>query len=195
VSSGQASLDRTAEGGCPHISRLNIDTRRDPYLRMNTDPQFRLALESDADTLLEFMREYYAFDGHGFEEAKARAALLTLLRDASLGRAWLILAGSAPVGYIVICFGYSLEWLGRDAFVDELYLREQYRGRGWGRKAMMLLEDAAQAAGVRALHLGVVRGNPALQLYRDLGFHEHTSTFLSKWISKDSSKPPGRNGY
>jgi diamine N-acetyltransferase len=161
-----------------------------------SDPQFRLAVESDADILLPFMREYYAFDGHGFDEAKARLALTTLLRDASLGRAWLILDGDAPVGYVVLCFGYSLEWLGRDAFIDEFYLREEFRGRGWGRAAMAFVEDAARAAGIRTLYLEVVRENAAaLKIYRSMGYHEHESTFLSKWIARDGSKPAGRHGY
>lgn len=163
---------------------------------MNDDPQFRLAVESDADSLLDFMRDYYAFDGHGFDREKARGALTALLRDSNLGLAWLILVGDAPVGYVVLCFGYSLEWLGRDAFVDEFYLLEEYRGRGWGRRTMEFLEEAARAAGIRTLHLEVVQENSAaLQLYRKLGFAEHRSTFLSKWIAKDFSKPVGRNGH
>jgi len=173
--------------------------------RMNNEPQFRLAGESDADALLEFMRAYYEFDGHGFEREKARVALTALLRDPNLGRAWLIVdsektdsntAGvEAAVGYIVLCFGYSLEWLGRDAFVDEFYLREEYRGRGWGRAAMKFVEEAARAEGIRTLHLEVVESNmAALQLYRKLGFTEHRSTFLSKWIAQDSTKPRGRTG-
>jgi ribosomal protein S18 acetylase RimI-like enzyme len=163
---------------------------------MSEDPQFRQALESDADVLLEFMQEYYAFDGHGFDRDNARAALTALLRDANLGLGWLILDGDAAVGYIVLCFGYSLEWLGRDAFVDEFYLREEYRGRGWGRKTMEFLEEAARVAGIRTLHLEVVQENAAArQLYRKLGFAEHRSTFLSKWIAHDFSKPQGRNGH
>lgn len=107
-------------------------------IRECDNPQFRLAVESDADAILEFMRAYYALDGHGFDPAKARGALIGLLRDLNLGRVWIILDadrldGDAAVGYVVLCFGYSLEWLGRDAFVDEFYLREEYRGRGWGR--------------------------------------------------------------
>jgi diamine N-acetyltransferase len=163
---------------------------------MSDDPQFRLAVESDAGTLLRFMREYYAFDGHGFEEQKARVALLDLLRDPGLGRAWLILDGAGAVGYVVLCFGYSLEWLGRDAFVDELYLLEEYRRRGWGRKTMEFLEEQARTAGVRTLHLEVVRQNTAaLEIYRKLGFAKHESTFLSKWIAQDFAKPQGRNGH
>lgn len=163
---------------------------------MNNAPQFRLAVESDADALLEFMQAYYAFDGHGFDREKARVALTALLRDANLGSAWLILDGDASVGYVVLCFGYSLEWLGRDAFVDEFYLREEYRGHGWGRTAMAFVEEAAKTAGIRTLHLEVVRQNAAaLGMYRRLGFREHESTFLSKWIAQDFSKPVGRNGH
>jgi diamine N-acetyltransferase len=162
---------------------------------VSTEPAFRLAAETDTAVLLQFMRAYYAFDGHGFDEQKARVALTVLLRDDSLGRVWLVLDGETPVGYVVIAFGYSLEWLGRDAFVDEFYLLQEYRGRGWGRWTMAFVEDAARELSVRALHLEVVRQNAAaLQVYRKLGFKERQSTFLSKWIAQDFAKPEAQNG-
>lgn len=161
-----------------------------PQEDMNVAPQFRLATESDAEVLLDFMQLYYAFDGHAFDRQKAGAALTALLRDPNLGGALLILDGPKPVGYVVLCFGYSLEWLGRDAFVDEFYLREEYRGRGWGTKTIAFLERVARERGVRALHLEVVDGNEtALNLYQKLEFQEHKSKFLSKWIASDLSKP------
>jgi GNAT superfamily N-acetyltransferase len=163
---------------------------------VTAEPSFRLAAESDTATLLRFMRAYYAFDGHGFDEQKARAALTALLRDPNLGRVWLVLDSEAPVGYVVICFSFSLEWLGRDAFVDEFYLLPEHRGHGWGRKAMAFVEEAARSLNVRALHLEVLRQNAtALQVYRKLGFKERHSTFLSKWIAQDFTKPEGQNGH
>ncbi len=163
---------------------------------MTSSPHFRVAVESDTELLLDFMRDYYAFDGHGYDREKARGALMALLRDPKLGRAWLILDGETAVGYIVLCFGYSLEWLGRDAFVDEFYLREEYRGRGWGRRTMELVEEEARQAGIRTLHLEVMRQNTAaLPTYRKLGFREHESTFLSKWIAADMTKPPRTDGH
>ena len=162
---------------------------------MSNDPQFRLAQASDFETLLDFMRDYYGFDGHGYDRGKARVALTALLRDPHFGRACLVRDGDAAVGYIVLCFGYSLEWLGRDAFVDEFYLREDYRGRGWGRKTMEFVEQEARKVEIRTLHLEVVRKNAAaLATYRRLGFAEHESTFLSKWIAQDMTKPEGKNG-
>jgi ribosomal protein S18 acetylase RimI-like enzyme len=162
---------------------------------MSDYPQFRLAVESDAELLLDFMREYYAFDGHGYHRDKSRAALIPLLGNSNFGRVWLVLEGATPVGYAVLSFGYSLEWLGRDAFVDEIYLRETHRDRGWGRQTMDFLENAARELGIRTLHLGVVRGNQrALHLYEKVGFHRHDSTFLSKWIALDDSKPERPDG-
>lgn len=136
------------------------------------------------------MREYYAFDGHAFDEAKARSALLAFLRDTSLGRTWLILDGDSPVGYIVLTLGYSLEFLGRDAFIDEFFLRESHRSRGWGRKTMEFVEEHARSLGVRSLHLEVVRANShALEVYRKLGFHDHEHHLMTKWIEREFAKP------
>ncbi len=157
---------------------------------MTGEPSFRLAEESDADVLLGFMERYYAHDGHVFDRNKARSALIGLLRDSSLSRAWLILDGEIAAGYIVICFGYSLEWLGRDAFVDEFFLAEEYRGRGWGRRSMEFAENAARKMGVTTLHLEVVHTNAtALGIYSKLGFKVHNSALMSKWIARDLSKP------
>ena len=120
------------------------------------------------------MRDYYAFDGHHYERGQARVALLGLLNNSVLGLTWLILDRATPVGYIVFCFGYSLEYLGRDAFVDEFYLIESHRRRGWGRKAFEFVSDQAHLQDIKAIHLEVVRRNTnAFEFYRKLGFKDH----------------------
>ena len=138
-----------------------------------SQPRFRLATAAGADPLLDFMRDYYAFDGHRYERDQARAALLVLLQDPALGLVWLILDSATPVGYIVLCFGYSLEFLGRDAFIDEFYLIESHRRRGWGTKVVEFVHTHAQLQGIKAIHLEVVRRNTsALEFYRKVGFKD-----------------------
>jgi GNAT superfamily N-acetyltransferase len=154
------------------------------------DPTFRSAVESDAEILIPMMREYYAHDGHAYDECRARAALLDLLHDPSFGRVWLICDGDTPVGYIVLIFGYSLEYCGKDAFIDEFYLRPFHRGRGWGRATLDFVEDAARASGVRAIHLEVVRANTtAKEVYRRSGYSDHDHYLMSKWIERAFPKP------
>jgi len=92
--------------------------------------------------------------------ARPRAALTGLLKSPVFGLAWIILDSGAAVGYIVLCFGYSLEYLGRNAFVDEFYLIELHRGRGWGRKALEFACRQARLHHVRAIHLEVVAAIP-----------------------------------
>jgi GNAT superfamily N-acetyltransferase len=152
-------------------------------------PRFRLATISDCELLLDLMSEYYAFDGHRYDRDKARTALAALLQNPLFGLAWLILDGDTPAGYAVLCFGYSLEYLGRDAFVDEFYLRESYRGKGWGLATMEFVEQQARLQGVRTLHLEVVRKNSeALTFYRKFGFHDHDHYMMSKKIEGTSSR-------
>ena len=157
---------------------------------MPTEPSFRLASENDASVLLEMMREYYAYDGHAFDPDRGRVALLAFLREPSFGRAWLICDGSTPAGYIVLTLGYSLEYLGRAAFIDEFYLRENYRGKGWGKIALAFAEDQARSLEVRSIHLEVVRQNAgAKEVYRKSGYADHDHYLMSKWIERGFPKP------
>ena len=151
------------------------------------EPTFVLARVSDIDLLLTLMPEYYAFDHLRFDENIARTALRQILNDDACGRIWLIQLGEETVGYIVLAFGFSLEFHGRDAFVDEFYLREAYRGRGIGQAALRFVEAACPALGVHALHLEVERANRNAQaLYRKLGFVDHNRYLMTRWIAPHS---------
>ena len=82
-------------------------------------PVFTRAATADEDQLVELMREFYAYDHIAFDEEKARRALRQLAADARFGVVHLIGAeGAGAFGYLVITFGFSLEFHGRDAFVD-----------------------------------------------------------------------------
>ncbi len=149
------------------------------------EPIFRLADEADGDTLIAMMREFYAIDAYPFDEGAARRALEGLLRDPALGRVWLIHDGAEAIGYVVLTFGYSLEFHGRDAFIDELFVRPSHRGRGVGTRAMRLVEEACRDLGVHALHLEVERANAVAQrLYRTFGFQDHARYLMTRWISR-----------
>lgn len=149
------------------------------------EPVFRLANETDIDLLIEFMRQFYAIDNYLFEESEARTALTRLVLDSSLGRVWLIYREDEAIGYIAVTFGYSLEFHGRDAFVDELFVLADQRQQGIGTKAMQFVIDACPDLDVHALHLEVERTNaPGLKLYRKFGFEDHERFLMTRWIEK-----------
>src|SRR5262249_4356713 len=144
----------------------------------------------DTGTLIAMMRGLYAHDGLKFEETSARRALAGLIGDETFGRVFLILSANEVVGYAVLTFGYSLEFHGRDAFVDELYLRDEYRGQGIGARALTFLTEVCAENGVSALHLEVERNNtPAQAVYRKFGFEEHDRYLMTKWIEPGDTAP------
>jgi ribosomal protein S18 acetylase RimI-like enzyme len=150
-----------------------------------TDPVFKPATPDYIEALIAMMLEFYALDGTApFDEEVARRALLGVIGDDTLGRVFLILLANEVAGYAVLTFGYSLEFHGRDAFVDEIYLRAEYRGRGIGKRALQFLTEVCAAEGVNALHLEVERENTLAQaVYRKFGFEDQDSYLMTKWIA------------
>lgn len=144
---------------------------------------FTVATHSDIPLLLQFMREYYEFDHLGFDEDIARTALGRMVDDNALGCVWLIHYADEAIGYVVLTLGYSLEYGGRDAFIDEVYIRASHRGQGIGSAALAFAEEQCRLLGVRALHLEVERANTnAYGVYRKFGFVDHDRYMMTKLI-------------
>ncbi|HVG39079.1 MAG TPA: GNAT family N-acetyltransferase [Pyrinomonadaceae bacterium] len=140
----------------------------------------------DADILLELMREFYAVEHLTFVEETARAAVRQLLANPEYGAVFLARGGEEEqfAGYVVVTFGFSLEFHGRNALVDELYVRENFRGRGVGGECLRHVEGFCRREGVRFLHLEVDRANTRAQaLYRRAGFRDHDRYLLTKTLA------------
>jgi len=124
-------------------------------------PNVRRARPDETPILVVLMREFYAESGYVLDEESAALAFAELLADDSLGRAWLVEVDEEPAGYAVLTLGYSMEHGGRNAFVDDLFVREPHRGRGLGRAALGAIMNECRQLGVRAVHLEVGRGDIA----------------------------------
>jgi diamine N-acetyltransferase len=135
----------------------------------------------DGEAILDLMEQFYAGERYPYDREKARAALMPFLGEPALGRAWLFRDGDTPVGYFVLTLGWSLEYGGRDAFVDELFVSPSHRGRGLGRRALETMDEACRELSVSALHLEVEKDNlKAAELYRKRGFEDHDRRLMSK---------------
>lgn len=142
---------------------------------------FRPAALSDLEALVRLQREYYREDGYAHRHTEARLAWQQLLADRTRGLVWLARSDKGCSGYLVVTLGFSLEYLGIDAFVDELYVVPVMRGRGLGRRALALAERACRELGVKALHLEVEPDKSrALDLYRRAGFLDHHRRLMTK---------------
>jgi GNAT superfamily N-acetyltransferase len=147
------------------------------------EPIFTLANHSDVDLLVELMQEFYTVEHLPFHLRVARQGLQQILSNSLFGLVHLISSDGVVIGYIVLTFGFSLEFHGRDAMVDELYLREFHRGKGIGKACLQFVEEICRREGIKALHLEVERVNTRAQaVYRQAGYLDHDRYLLTKWL-------------
>jgi GNAT superfamily N-acetyltransferase len=82
-------------------------------------------------------------------------------------------------GYGVVTWGWSLESGGRDALLDELYVRD--RGRGAGAALLEAIVAAARARGASRMFLETEEGNAAARrFYARAGFDVEGSVWMQR---------------
>jgi len=96
--------------------------------------------------------------GHAWDDtdrAGATRAIDPLLLGGELGAAWLIGPTRAPLGYAILTFGWSLSLGGREAWVEDLYIRPSVRRRGIGTEVLHAIAVSLRRADVKALQARV----------------------------------------
>ncbi|HTB94777.1 MAG TPA: GNAT family N-acetyltransferase [Candidatus Sulfotelmatobacter sp.] len=141
---------------------------------------------SDLESLLLLMRHMQQADPwtETFHEPTLRASLAELLANPAYGVLYIAREALEPVGYLAVCFDYSLEYRGKGAWIDELFVEPAHRGKGIGTQLLDLAEAASREHRAKFLHLEVTHGNPAIELYRRRGFYDHHRYLMSKDLGK-----------
>jgi GNAT superfamily N-acetyltransferase len=133
--------------------------------------RFATATAGDADAVAGLAAELaqsFTFSRSGFEHSYP--ALLAAA-DACL---LLAVDGPRPLGYLLGFQHLTFYANGPVAWVEEVLVREQERGRGTGRALMDTFEQWAAARGCALIALATRRAAP---FYRALGYEESASYF------------------
>ena len=145
---------------------------------------WRIAGHDDLTFLVELMTEFYRESGYQLDGKRSMIAFETIVSDPSLGRVWVLDQDKRPVGYMVLTLGFSMEYGGRDAFLDDLFIRRDYRGAGLGKAALKTFFDTCRLLDVRAVHLEVGWANTAAKaLYAKFGFRDNDRQLLTRRLS------------
>ena len=143
-------------------------------------PTIRSATPADLDTVVPLMSAFYDYFGYPHDLATQQRVVADFLANPHYGTLYLIEDEGQPIGYLALTYGFTFEFDGRDAFVDEFFVLEPYRNRGVGRYALQFIQQQAPALGVNALHLQTEAHNGrAKQLYESLGFADKQRSTLT----------------
>jgi len=130
---------------------------------------------------MPLIRGFYAHFKYSFDLKRKQEVLSGFISDPSLGRIWLIQRGHQTIGYAIVAFSFGLEFDGRVAFIDELYIEPAQRAGGVGAQTLREIERLCVMLGVRVIRLEVEMANDrASALYVRSGYEMHDRRILTK---------------
>ena len=133
--------------------------------------EIRTATRPDIPTILQLIRDLATYE----RAPKEVTATEEELRDVLFGEkpaaeVLLAFASGAPVGFAVFFHNFST-WLGRRGlYLEDLFVKPEERGKGYGRALLVQLGKIARDRGCGRMEWAVLDWNqPAIDFYRRLG--------------------------
>ena len=134
---------------------------------------------SDIETIVNLMKDFYAIDNYLIDLGISKKLFSEFIDNESLGQAWLIYSKDEVVGYVILTFVFNFEYKGKIAFVDELYLTKNARGKGIGKQTMEFVKSQAAELKLKLLYLEVETHNAnARKLYLATDFEVHNRMIM-----------------
>ena len=133
--------------------------------------RIRPAVESDVPLVLALIRELAAYERMAGEVSAAEADVRQALFGPSpAAEAVIAAADDGPAGFALFFHNFSTFTGKRGLYLEDLYVRPAYRGRGIGRGLLRHLARLARERGCRRFEWSVLDWNaPAIRSYRRAG--------------------------
>ncbi len=143
-------------------------------------PTLRAATRADVPLILDFIRalaDYEKLSGDVVAtEAKLAATLFPADGSAPAAHCVLAFADGAPAGFALYFFNYSTFLAAPGLYLEDLFVRPEFRGRGFGKALLLHLAKIANARGCGRMEWSVLDWNqPAIDFYESLGARRMTA--------------------
>jgi ribosomal protein S18 acetylase RimI-like enzyme len=140
---------------------------------------------SDISIITKMMQDFYAIDNYSMNVEVAKNLFQEFISNEHLGKSWLIYSENEIVGYIILTFIFSFEYGGKIAFVDELFIKETARGKGFGKEAIQFIQQEVPKLSLKLLYLEVEPHNEnAQKLYLAHDFVLHNRKLMKYKVTK-----------
>lgn len=121
-----------------------------------------LAGPDDAARVQALMQRSHEERDLPYDDAHREKVVVPLLEGSPLGAVWLIGPARAPLGYVLISFGWSVTLGGMTGWVEDIFIRPSVRKRGIGKEVLHAVALGLGQADLRALHARIPDGNDGL---------------------------------
>lgn len=129
-----------------------------------------LATPDNADQVISLMGRYHEEAGLPYDDAHRAEVTAPLLAGNPLGAIWLIGPSRAPLGYVMVTFGWSVAHGGMVAWLEEAFIRSSVRNRGIGTEVLHAVVVNLRQAGLKAMHTQLAPDARAVGFCKRCGF-------------------------
>ena len=132
--------------------------------------RFRFANESDCRLILKFIRSLAKYEKMEDEVVATESLLREQLFVKKKAEVLFVMDGDAEVGFALFFHNFST-FLGRAGiYLEDLYVRPAYRGRGYGKALLRELAHITVNRGCGRLEWACLDWNqPSIDFYKSLG--------------------------
>lgn len=173
----RSSGDSVTEQFTERLLEFMIEMKKENVL-------IRSMQEKDREEVLAMMQVFYASDAviNKANDEILQKDISDCVGDCPYVDGYVFEVEGEIVGYGIAATGYSTEFGGVCIWLEDLYMKEQYRGHGIGRKFFEAVEEIYGEKAVR-FRLEVEKENEgAIALYEKMGYHFSTYDEMSKEI-------------
>ncbi|MBQ7320722.1 MAG: GNAT family N-acetyltransferase [Clostridia bacterium] len=130
----------------------------------------REAVREDVPQILQFIRQLAEYEHLEKEVVATEALLEEWLFDEQKAEVLIAQQGTTPVGFALYFHNFST-FLGRAGiYLEDLFVLQEYRGRGYGKALLRRLAQIALERGCGRLEWSCLDWNqPSIDFYRSLG--------------------------
>jgi len=132
--------------------------------------EFRYAEKCDTALILEFIRELAAYEDLSHEVVATEEVLGEWIFDKKKAEVIFAVEDGKEVGFALFFHNFST-FLGRAGiYLEDLYVRQEYRGKGYGKGLLKKLAAIAAERGCGRLEWACLDWNkPSIDFYLSLG--------------------------
>ncbi len=141
--------------------------------------EYRIFTEDDFEELRQMVTALYEEDSYGepMSEEKVRRTVSEFRHHPDKGQIMLFCEDKQVVGYAILIFFWSNEHGGDTVFIDEIYIRPQWRNRGISSNFILYLSSSPY----KAIQVEVTPSNEkSLAFFLRQGFRADDNRYLWK---------------
>jgi GNAT superfamily N-acetyltransferase len=133
------------------------------------------ATKEDFPAMLHLIKGLAEFQG---TPGKVKTTVGQMEKEARYFEAWLAKDGDTLAGMATYSYVYY-SWVGKSIYLDDVYVKPEYRGQGIGKQLMEKLLETAKREDCKRLQWQVSDWNEhAIEVYKKMGAELHEGYYI-----------------